>query len=388
MRGTRIALAGAVRRSLHLLLLLASAALAGAAAGCLPVGGPDGPGCALEIQSVAGDSGGGLFVTGRVPFPLPPFTVINWNAAGDVNWTAELPVNDSTPARLIIPAAGGGVVALGGGAAATRLDDTGAVVWVIGYPMSPGTVSTLTSEDRVVVADATSVRLFESDASPAWARSLPDTFSLVRDVAPDASGGVWLAGTSAMPPGSVFLAHVDRDGRLLSERIWQTQSSVTVGPLFGGDPLLAYGQAVLDAVPEFGLPASTRMPGYGDEYVVMAFDASGAVIWARRNVVSRLVRDRQGNLISIDQGYTQPPGLDSDLQFRVALWDATGQQTATNTFVFPKDRQQGFVWSAGPAGAGAVIAGTYGSNGCVGSRRLFLRVRTDLTFEELPLELP
>jgi hypothetical protein len=263
--------------------------------------------------------------------------------------------DDGTSLALLAPAAGG-VVVVNGGAAARRFDATGAALWTIGYGASVGVTATLIDGDRLVVADKSSLRVFEADGTAGWELALPDTVEQVVQVIGDRSGGFWFVGQFeqnlapwiASPPagtsGGLFVLHFDAGGAVIGAGVDGFSNNEFTHPAVAAKDAAGAPMLVVPYFPN------------GSSPVAVAFDGTGKVLWSQSST-ARLETDAEGNLLSISSG----GGRAIDL----ARLDATGSQVASATFALAGTDTGDLSTTTAPVSGGILVAGEHvGSGGC------------------------
>ncbi len=354
-----------------------------------------------QVLAVSDDraAGGATYVLRGVGFAQgDPYTLARTDRVAPL---ASL-VGDGTPAALLAPAAGG-VIVVGDGAAAQRFDATGTSLWTVGYD-AVGAQADLAGDDRLIVADSTTVRAVSPDGTTTWERALDGATTGVSQVVADRAGGAWVVGafTGAFPP---WVAGVRADGRAVYGHFilrFDGAGAVVAANAWDdtGVPDLAWTQALavargegstellLVGVADSGgaIPALGIENAYGDRPFVVAFDAAGSLLWSRpldRGV--RLAVDDVGNLLalsasasSVDAGApATSTGLVSGAPLSVTQtvtgglvverWDASGAPlaasdpaTPTRTTVSVQMTSSGVLtWTSAPTSGGIVVAGQW-----------------------------
>jgi len=346
------------------------------------------------VQGVAQSATGQIFVAGvtnaygiKVPKRLltaQGMFVASVGASGTVDWIQLLPYEDG-PSVALDPRADSGPVVIGGGAAATHFDDAGDVALTVGYPGQSGVLVAVTSDDRIVVADSTSVRAFAGGGGEEWALALPVNVFQVTLLTADRGGGVWLGGqfagaefppqlpdTSAVGTGGAFLIHLDRDGVQIGGDVFKTSSSSNsitfVKGSVSADPTGTISVVVaglyLGTIADLML---TPNP-YGPGGVIAAFDSSGGRVWTHpiadryvgdASALPVVVPEASGTFLALTQQFSAPPGAVT-IGLGAARWDASGQEIASTTTAVPSLHTN---WIAAPAGDGdgAIVTGEAGA---------------------------
>lgn len=337
------------------------------------------------LVAVAADRepGGTIYVADSVPPHVGyPYTVERASSLIPVLRST----NDGSPLALLAPASGGMIV-VNGGAAARRFDAPGALLWTLGYAASVGVQAALTGQDRLVVADTQSLRLFNSDGSAVWEKALPETTERVLQVVGDREDGSWVLGTFAgtflpwvnvaVPPPGVpsgpFVLHFDGSGAVIGAGAWDAS-------LDDGDNQVVMA---IDAADAPMLLAKRRPKGAPP--VATAFDSAGHVLWSRPLAYGvDLEVDPDGNVLALSRSST--PGT-----LLINRWDATGGQGADTSFSIETGGAGGMLFSVAPVAGGVVVAGELleqGQYGCP-RRHFLLQIATDnLDVAPLPLGLP
>ena len=280
---------------------------------------------------------------------------------------------DGTTPGLLAPEAGGFIL-VNGGAAARRFDATGGLVAAIGYglPAPDGSLASsaaaLLGGDRLLIADAGAVRLYDAGWSTLWEHALGA--ASITAAASDGAGGAWVVGTfagddfppwvtSGTPPQSgpygpffvepntplqtpgsdpsdPFVLHLDGAGVEIGGGAWVTPVSFTQ----------AIGAADVAGQPMVVLLGLTT---YGDRFVA-ALDGGGNLLWSQpADFTARLAGDESGRVFQLSEveGTVVVDRLDT----------ATGKSTAQIFTGVQIAAREHAVWTTAPDASGFVIAG-------------------------------
>lgn len=368
------------------------------------------------MQGVAQSSTGETFVVGqtnalgvkaRDPITQGPF-VAGVATTGTVDWVHLLPYDDGSSPALDARADGGPVV-IGGGAAATHYDDAGDVALTVGYPGASGAQVAVTSDDRIVVADAKSVRAFGGGGGEAWAFALPVNVVQLTVLVADRSGGVWLGGlftgadipptppqTDAGGPGGAFLIHLDRDGAQIGRALFKPSSSsdsITFVKGVVSADAAAVASLIVTGLYQGTIPDLMLTPSpYGTGGVAAALDGSGAVVWVQPlaftpipNWLPFVIPEASGTFLILTPQFSAPPDP-TETGLAATRWDAGGQEIASTTVAVPSLFEN---WIAAPAGGGdgAIVTGEAGASCSTARHFLFHVGGADLQFQQLPFML-
>ncbi len=306
-------------------------------------------------------------------------------------------IGDGTTAELLAPAAGG-VIVVGDGAAAQRFDATGTSLWTVGYD-AVGAHAALVGDDRVIVADPTTVRVVSPDGTIAWERALDGATTGVSQVVADRAGGAWVVGafTGGFPPWVAFdgadaravvghfILRFDGAGDVVAANAWEDTSDA--GLAF----TQAFAVARADGTTELVLvgganPGSGAVPGLdidssgGDGPFVVAFDATGVLLWSHQLLRGvELAADDAGNLMALsvsaaagDAGApppvttglvgSTPPSATTTLAYDLLIerLDASGAPLGSRTAVPVRTTSLGVLtWTSAPTKGGIVVAGQW-----------------------------
>ncbi len=313
----------------------------------------------------------------------------------------------------LLSTADGGVITLNTGAAARRFDAAGNLLWTVGYGASVGDVGALMG-DNLLLADAEAIRLIDPTGALIWSRSLgagaetSGSRASVTAATSDRAGGAWIAGTfdRTFPPWVIadtpaemgpagpfvvtpdtpletlgngnanpFILHLDATGAVVGGGAWRTP--------------VAFSQAVI-AVDGTGQPMLAARGATSDGWPVMtAFDATGALLWARRSDgVAALAVDGAGTLFAISTlvGDTPAP-------VQIQRWDAGGALVGIAPAPVTVTAQEGFQVVTASTPDGFVAVGelvTYVNHGsyqlCTPQHAMFRFQTQDMTATSVPLE--
>ncbi|HTA20099.1 MAG TPA: hypothetical protein VK989_12460 [Polyangia bacterium] len=341
-------------------------------------------------------AGGPTYVLRGVGFAQgDPYTLARTDRAAPI---ASI-VGDGTAAALLAPAAGG-VIVVGDGAAAQRFDATGTSLWTVGYD-AVGAQAALVGDggpdDRMIVADATTVRALAADGTITWERALDGATTGVSQVVADRAGGAWVVGafTGDFPPWvsgvrkdglavrGHFILRFDGAGDVVAANAWDDTSDA--GLAWTQALAVARGDGSTELVLVGGAnPGSGAVPALdiarddGDGPFVVTFDATGALLWSHpldRGV--ELAADGDGNLLALsvlassssDAG--APPPASTGLvgssattsvvrSLLIERWDASGAPLGDRTAVPVRTTSLGVLtWTSAPTSGGIVVAGQW-----------------------------
>jgi hypothetical protein len=317
-------------------------------AGC-PAVAPGSPSCSdLMYGSIAADASDTIYVavTSTV-YPEAPyaggFYLVERATDGKVFWNGDA---DSTAVGLVAPETDG-VVVVGGGAAARRINASGMVDLTIGYGAVAGSSAAMTDTGNVATADTETVRLFQADGTPIWARSLPPTVVGIPQVLGDRAGGIWVVG--ALQQTGPFIAHIDSSGATVGANESWVQ---------GGNAGLTPGRAAV-AVDATGAPILVILQsGAQSGVAAAAFDSAAELLWSRgvssawlpgsQGPPVGLEVDRAGDLFEIE-------ALNDSLTINKR--DAQGSLLGSASFS-PSNAGTGDLdWVSSPDAGGILIAG-------------------------------
>jgi hypothetical protein len=312
---------------------------------------------------------------------------------------------DETNISLVAPSTGG-VTVINGGAAARWFDAGGAAGATSGYGAVVGVSGAMLSSDRVLLADAGTVRALEPDGTAAWERSLPATTETIVQVAADNAGGGWVVGTFAgtFPPWLTtpapapgqssgeshghFILHFDGAGTTTAGRAW---NGLDDGGVRLGEAVVAVrgdGSAVLVVQGQtqesgsYGAPAFGIGQPVGAKPFAAGFDGTGQLVWSRvLDAFVDLQPDASGVLLAIGS---------KDGMLVAERWDDGGNAAASASVPIDGGASGNLTWAAAPAAGGIVVAGERlgaGPSGCPQSHFLVRVASTDLATTVLDLGL-
>jgi hypothetical protein len=303
-------------------------------------------------------------------------------------------IGDGTTAELLAPAAGGVIVA-GDGAAAQRFDATGTSLWTVGYD-AVGAHAALVGDDRMIVADATTVRAVSPDGATTWERALDGATTGVSQVVADRAGGAWVVGafTGGFPPWVAFdgadaravvghfILRFDGAGDVVAANAWNDTSeaglawtqALAVARGDGSTELVLVGGASSGA----GDVPALDVDGAGP--FVVAFDAAGVLLWSRELPGGvELAVDDAGNLMALSENAAAgdagaPPPVTTGLvggtppsatttfahNLLIERLDASGAPLGSRTAVPVQTTSFGaLTWTSAPTNGGIVVAGQW-----------------------------